>query len=56
MKTRLKLTINPNQIRTRDLVLVALINGATKGGPHVDHKKAAARRACRRPVELEERS
>lgn len=56
MKTPPKLTINPNRIRTRDLVLVALINGATKGGPHIDRKKLAARRSCRRPVELEGRS
>ena len=40
-------TINPNTIRTRDPLMVALINGATKGGAAVDRRREANRKACR---------
>jgi hypothetical protein len=49
-----KLTINPNRIRTRDVTLLALINGATKAAVHFDRKKLASRRACRGRVRVEE--
>lgn len=39
--------INVNQIKTRDYAMVALINGATKSGAHIDRKKQASRKACR---------
>jgi hypothetical protein len=42
--------INPNTIRVRDLALVRLINGATKGGAHVDRRREQARRACRKRI------
>ena len=33
----------------RDTLMVALINGATKGGAAVDRRREASRKACRRP-------
>jgi hypothetical protein len=39
---------DPNLVRTRDHALVALIRGATKAAVHVDRRKEASRRACRR--------
>lgn len=31
--------VNPNEIKVRDFLMVALINGATKGGVYRDRKK-----------------
>lgn len=42
--------VNPNKLKMRDLLLLRLINGATKAGVQRDRKKEAARRVCRRPV------
>jgi hypothetical protein len=39
--------LNPNNIKTRDLLMVRLIQGATKAGTHRDERKEANRRACR---------
>ncbi len=39
--------LNPNTIRARDYLLVALIKGATKAGAHQDRRKEASRWACR---------
>jgi hypothetical protein len=39
--------VDPRTVRTRDWALVAVINGATKGGAHKDRRKEADRRACR---------
>jgi hypothetical protein len=52
MKTQPKLTISPREVPTRDHALVALINGATKAGPHLDRRKEASRRACRDRIAL----
>ena len=38
------------QIKTRDPLMVKLINGATKGGVHVDRKKEEDRTAARQKV------
>ena len=40
--------INVREIRTRDYVMVRLINGATKAGVHTDKRKEADRNACRK--------
>lgn len=36
--------------KQRDYQMVALIKGAVKGGPHVDRKKAANKKAARKRV------
>lgn len=41
-------------VKTRDYLLVLIICGATKSGAHKDQKKAANRKACRKPVREEE--
>lgn len=40
--------IDPNEVKTRDHLLVALITGATKAGVQKDRRKEANRTACRR--------
>ena len=40
--------LDPNKLKTRDTLLVALIKGATKAGVRKDRKKEQARRACRK--------
>lgn len=40
-------TIDPNLLKTRDQLMVRLIQGATKSGVQKDRKKEASRRACR---------
>lgn len=47
MKTPKNLKINPNEIKTRDRLMVALIQGVTKSGVFKDRRKEANRRACR---------
>jgi hypothetical protein len=47
-------SINPNQIATRDPLMVRLICGATKTGTQQDRKKEARRRACRSKVRGDE--
>lgn len=39
--------LDPNELKTRDLLLVRLINGATKAGVRRDARKEANRRECR---------
>lgn len=47
-----KVTIDPNEIRVRDELLMALINGATKGGVQKDKKKESSKKKCRiKPTE-----
>lgn len=46
--------IDPNTIKTRDSLLVEIIKGITKSGPHKDRKKDANRRKCRQPVREDE--
>jgi hypothetical protein len=43
-------TIDPNEIKTRDYLLLDLINGVTKSGVHIDRKKEANRNACRKKI------
>jgi hypothetical protein len=46
-------TINPNTIRVRDPLMVALIRGVTKSGVAVDRRREASRKACRGRVNPE---
>lgn len=46
------MTVTPGPVR--DYLLVALINGATKGGIHKDKKKERSRKACRGKVKVED--
>jgi hypothetical protein len=39
--------INPNKIKSRDLLMVKLINGATKANIALDHRKESNRNECR---------
>lgn len=41
------LTIDPNRLPTRDMLMVRLINGCTKAAVHTDRKKQSNRKACR---------
>jgi hypothetical protein len=41
--------INPNELKTRDPLMVLIIQGVTKAGVQVDRKKESARKACRKP-------
>lgn len=41
------------KIKTRDWLLVRLIQGATKASKHTDRRKAANKRACRVRVQKE---
>jgi len=40
-------TIDPNEIVTRDPLMLVIIAGATKAAVHKDRKKQASRDACR---------
>jgi hypothetical protein len=42
--------VNPNLLKTRDYLMVKLINGATKAGIKKDPRKEASRKACRKKV------
>ena len=46
-KKKNKKSIDPNKIKARDQLIVALINGATKCGVHEDKKKQHSRSSCR---------
>ena len=46
MKTPNK--INPNKLKSRDPLALALILGATKSGVRKDRRKDANRKACRK--------
>lgn len=39
--------INPNELRTRDYLMVRIICGVTKTAIHTDRRKAQSRKACR---------
>ena len=45
--TWLEKLLDPNKIKTRDPLIEALINGATKSGVHKDRRKEKNRRKCR---------
>jgi len=42
--------IDPNKIKVRDEVMLALILGASKANVEKDRKKEASRKRCRKPV------
>lgn len=42
--------LDPNKLKTRNQLMVALINGVTKSGVQKDQRKEAAKKACRRKV------
>jgi hypothetical protein len=46
--------IDPNKVKTRDPLMVAIINGATKSGTHKDRRKEANRKRCRQKVGQED--
>jgi len=39
--------IDPNSIPVRDNLMVDIINGVTKGGPHTDRRKERNKYSCR---------
>lgn len=49
----MKNKINPNELKTRDMLMVKLINGATKAGIEKNKKKEASKKACRGKVKDE---
>ncbi len=46
--------IDPNKVKTRDPLMVAIINGATKSGTHKDRRRERNRNECRRKIRQEE--
>ena len=54
MKKLKPLKIDVNSLPVRDPLIVALIRGATKAGIHVDQRKKADKKACRKPVQEDE--
>jgi hypothetical protein len=49
----MKKKINPNELKTRDYLMIKLINGATKANVTKDKKKEASKSACRGKVKDE---
>ena len=47
-------TINPNDIKVRDELILAIIRGATKAGTHADKRKEANRKHCRQRIHKED--
>lgn len=47
-------TINPNKVKTRDPLILAIIGGATKSGVHTDKKKEENRTRSRKRVKPED--
>jgi hypothetical protein len=47
-------TIDPNEIRVRDQLMVQIINGVTKAGYHENKKKRASKYACRKPTSTDD--
>lgn len=43
-----------SQIKTRDLLMVAVINGVTKAGTHKDKKKEENKRLARKKVKTDD--
>jgi hypothetical protein len=46
MKTRKHIPLNLNP-KTRDYLMLKVIQGVTKSGTHTDQRKEASRKACR---------
>lgn len=49
-----KTRIEAARLKTRDHLMVRVINGVTKGGPHQDRKKEQDRTGCRKKVRTED--
>lgn len=47
-KPNKKMKIDPNKVKTRDYLMVALINGATKSGVHKNRRREFLDRESRR--------
>lgn len=47
MKTKPAKQLNPNEVKTRDLLMVRIIQGVTKAGIQPDRRKEKNRRECR---------
>lgn len=45
--------IDPNNLKTRDWLIVRLLQGATKAGIQKDRKKEKNKKACRKKVDKE---
>lgn len=56
MKPAKNTRLDPNKIKTRDYLMVRLIQGATKAGVQRDERKEADRQECRKfnPRNLED--
>jgi len=50
--TTLSGSIDPNDIKGRDYLMLAIINGATKANVEVDKKKESNKKACRKKVDI----
>ena len=48
------IVIDPNQIATRDWLIVELIRGVTKAGTHADKRKETSRKHCRQRIHKED--
>lgn len=46
--------IDPNQLKTRDYLMLKVISGVTKAGVQKDRRKEADKKACRKPVKEDE--
>lgn len=44
------ISIDPNEIKVRDPLMVQIINGITKAGYHENKKKRASKYACRKRI------
>lgn len=48
---KIEMTIDPNEIKTRDPFMFMIISGATKANIQTDHKKENSKKNCRRKVD-----
>ena len=53
-KEKTTMKIDPNQLKTRDHLMLKVIAGATKAGVQPDRRKEADKKACRKPVKEDE--
>jgi hypothetical protein len=50
LKDKNTVTIDPNDIKTRDYLMLDIIRGVTKSGIQVDRKKQESKNACRKKI------
>lgn len=50
LKDKNTVTIDPNDIKTRDYLILDIIRGVTKSGIQVDRKKQESKKACRKKI------